>query len=302
MIRQVAWDSVNSVKNGSAVGTITAVMGRKGTGKTQCLNYLAQYGYESEKLVISTQGLEFTHEVLGFVESNDDRKEGVEIFDQPVYTKDWFGRLCANNESALKKIALKGDYSTFDFEWKEGEVTDERFVKEADTKQRTLYDLVSLGARNVATSADLLYRFVDEIYAISSSEPDVIVIVDDMNFWDHPSEFLHPRRVKPIPSRQLALVDAISKFTKEAPSRSSVFFTMSPRGFMRHGSQHLANANKIVEVEKYTDAELLTALRHYKISRLIEHPTERMDLKWVAWMKGFSGAVPLEVFALAKIL
>ena len=302
MTREVPFNLVQSLKTKEGYGKITGVVGRKGTGKTACLNYLAQYGLEEDLLLISTQGLEFTHELKGFLESNDDRKEGVEIFDQTAFTQDWFVRLLENNGDILKQITLKSDYNDFDFFWEEGVVYDETYKKPEDTVQRTLYDLVDLGSRNISYSSDLLYKFVEEIYQIQEGEAKVLILVDDMNFWDHPSEFLHPYSVKPLPARQLSLVDALSKFTVKAPAQASVVFSLSQRGFMRNLEEHLSHTDQVVEMKPYTDKELLTTVRHYKISNLLEVPRHKMDMKWVAWMKGYSGAVPGEVFHLSCIL
>ena len=68
------------------------------------------------------------------------------------------------------------------------------------------------------------------------------------------------------------------------------------------GGTYLSQADEVVEVKKYTDAELITALRHYKISNTFELPISKMDMRWVAWVKGFSGGVPGDVYHLASIL
>jgi len=283
MVRQVPWDLVQSMKQGT--GKLTALVGRKKCGKTTCMNYLAQYGTEQGHIVIATQGLEFSKETLGMLRSNDTRKSGVEIFDQPRFTMDWFARLNALNRNSFEKVVLKGDYSMFDFDWSADQVYDERHVKGADTKTRTVADLVDLAIRNPADAPSLLYRFVEEMYSLTPNEPQVLVLIDDMNFWEHPSEFVHPRTVKPIPSRQLALVDALSKFALKAPSNGHVVFSLSSEGFLRNGPTLLAPAQQIVEMTKYSDEELLTALRHYKTSNILEFPSNKMNMRWVAWMK-----------------
>jgi hypothetical protein len=214
MIRRVPWELAQKVKLPASLGTITALVGRRGTGKTACMNYLAQYALEQkDTILISTQGLEFPNEMKGFIKANNARRPDLEIFDQPLYTQHWFSLLLKANADVLAKVPLKGDFSAFDFKWQPDVVYDERYVREVDTEQRTLKDLAELGARNVDWAPDLLYRFVEEIYSLRANEPRVLVLVDDLNFWDHVSEFIHPGKVKPLPSRQLALVDAIARFT-----------------------------------------------------------------------------------------
>jgi hypothetical protein len=273
-------------------------MGRRGTGKTACLNYLAQYALERGWILLSTQGLEFPNELLGFIQPQEDS----DLFDQPRFTQDWFQRLQALNGDAFRTVPLKGDYSEFDFFWEEDQIIDERVTREVDTTERSLWDLVDLGSRNVADASKLLPRFIEEIYNLQADQPRVLCLIDDMNFWDHSSEFIDPRTVKPLPSRRLALVDAMAKFAEQTPPNATTAFSLSTHGFMRNGGAYLSQADEVVEMKKYTDAELLTALRHYKISNTFELPISKMDMRWVAWVKGFSGGVPGDVYHLASIL
>jgi hypothetical protein len=215
MIRQPGLQIVQGLKQifegkQSAVARrVFGIRGASGTGKSASLHYAAQYVREHNLsnpdkpwLLIATRGQEFSTEKRGFIAPNP-TKPG--IYDQALYTMDWFAALAKSEESALSKISIKRKDKLADVQWPEGKVG------------TSLLDLALLASSDREQAPRLLYEFVAELRL--PTEVPVLVIIDNVNVWDQVCEFVEPHTYMPLNPRKLALVDAFSYFENHAPVR-----------------------------------------------------------------------------------
>lgn len=278
----------------SLAGKSTAVVGRVGTGKSVLLHYAAQYALENQWILLSTNGLEFPYEKLGFIKPTaEPSRENLEdlIWHQPNYTQAWFKELISVNEVPFKRVTLKNQYG-------------ELFGEEGQSANATLYDLVHVGAENIDSSVAVLDAFVAEIQQVTAEEPTVLTVVDDYNRWDEQSEFYEPIKVQRIPARQLGLVQAFDALIKQPPATGVSLFAPTSTGLLRHMQYHVAAADETVETAKYTDGELHSAVFHYTISSLISYDTipEGIDKNFIGRVKMMTGSCPKEVYEFAMLL
>jgi hypothetical protein len=215
MIRQPGLQIVQGLKQifegkqPAVARRVFGVRGASGTGKSASLHYAAQYVREHNLsnpdkpwLLIATRGQEFSTEKRGFIAPNP-TKPG--IYDQALYTMDWFAALAKSEESALSKISIKRKDKLADVQWPEGKVG------------TSLLDLALLASSDREQAPRLLYEFVAELRL--PTEVPVLVIIDNVNVWDQVCEFVEPHTYMPLNPRKLALVDAFSYFENHAPVR-----------------------------------------------------------------------------------
>ena len=215
MVRQPGLQIVDGLKQIHAGNKLSkrvfAVRGSSGTGKSASLHYAAQYIREQnaatpEKpwLLVATRGQEFSTEKRGFISPSTVRPG---VYDQALYTMDYFGAMLKSESAALKLITLKRKDKLSDVAWPEGKVG------------TTLYDLVELASTDREQAPRLLYDFVAELRL--STEVPVCVVIDNLNVWDQVCEFIEPFTYNKLDPRKLALVDAFSYFQREAPVRTN---------------------------------------------------------------------------------
>lgn len=220
MIRQPGLDIVQTLATVEAVGArnggklpyalnkrVFGLRGASGCGKSATLHYLAQYAREQSRsnpdrpwLLVATRGEEFTRETRGFIAPSL-TKPGV--FDQALYTMEFFANMLKTEGEALKRIKLKRGAKYDDVQWPEG------------AKGETLFDLVSLASTDREQAPRLLYDFTAELKR--ATEVPVLVLLDDYNIWDQPTEFIEPLTYDKMHARRLALVDAFSWFAQKPP-------------------------------------------------------------------------------------
>jgi hypothetical protein len=223
MIRQPGLDLVKDLKLLSAgkpvARRVFGLRGASGTGKSASLHYAAQYLREYSEanpdkpwLIIATRGQEFSSEKRGFLAPST-VKPGV--YDQALYTMDYFGALARSEEKALKLITIKRKDKLADVNWPEGQVG------------TTLFDLVTLASIDRAQAPRLLYEFVAELRL--PTEVPVAIMIDNLNIWDQVCEFIEPHTYNQMDPRKLALVDAFAYFTKSPPVSSHLQYTYIAR-------------------------------------------------------------------------
>jgi len=230
MIRQPGLQIVDGLKQIHAANKlgnkrVFGVRGSTGTGKSASLHYAAQYIREQNALtpekpwlLVATRGQEFSTEKRGFIAPSSVRPG---LYDQALYTMDYFGAMLKTEAEALRLISLKRKDKLADVVWPEGKVG------------TTLYDLVELASTDREQAPRLLYDFVAELRL--PTEVPVCVMIDNLNVWDQVCEFIEPFTYTKLDPRKLALVDAFSYFQREAPVRhiahthahAHIFFPLS---------------------------------------------------------------------------
>lgn len=215
MVREPALSLKNEMQKVHAGESIKqrvyGLRGASGCGKSATLHYISQYiraqnerTPEKPWLLIATRGQEFPLEKRGFIAPSN-VKPG--IYDQALYTMDYFARMAQTEAEALKLITLKRKDKLADVVW----------GPEGTPRGTTLYDLVLLASTDRAQAPRLLYDFVAELRL--DTEVPVCVMIDNLNVWGQVSEFIEPHTYKPLDPKKLALVDAFDYFTREAPVR-----------------------------------------------------------------------------------
>lgn len=151
---------------------------------------------------------------------------------------------------------------------------------------------------NLDIAGEIFYDFVEEIKL--ATEVKTLVLIDDLNYWDHPSEFRLPSNpFKKIHARNLSMVDAFSAFQTQGPANGVSVFALSTNATMNMSRAHMENATYTVKTEVYTDNELRNAVTHYKVSNLIKAD---IDSFLFARVKGLTGGVPKDTFFDAALI
>lgn len=220
MIRSPGFEIVQALKkieNGgdetkSVKQRVFGVRGESGCGKSAALHYACQFAREQTRmnpskpwLLIGTRADEFTTETKGFIAPSP-LKDG--IYDQALYTMEFFKNMLKTESAALKKIKLKrwAVYDDKPIAWTDG------------VKGETLFDLVTLASTDREQAPRLLYEFVGELK--HKTEIPVLVAIDNLNVWDQVCEFIEPYTYKKMDPRKLALVDAFNWFIERPPVSS----------------------------------------------------------------------------------
>jgi hypothetical protein len=236
MIRNPGWEIVQAMKTiesgpeglKKVDQRVFGIRGESGCGKSAALHYTIQYAREQSRanpskpwLVVATRAEEFTTETKGFIQPST-VKEGV--YDQALYTMEFFGNMLKTESGALKLIKLKRARKYEDLTWPEG------------NPGQTLFDLVTLASQSRELAPRLLYDFTAEIKR--STEIPVLVVLDNLNVFDQVCEFVEPLTYAKMDPRKLALVDAFSWFQNKPP--------VSLRGWMRERMR--ARTNRMLDV------------------------------------------------------
>ncbi len=174
--------------------------------------------------MVATRGQEFSTEKRGFLAPSTVRPG---VFDQALYTMDYFAAMLRTEEKALKLITLKRKDKLADVAWGGSDATSSASDPPVEAGT-TLYDLVSLASRDRVQAPRLLYDFVAELRL--STEVPVAIMIDNLNIWDQVCEFVEPHTYKPMDPRKLALVDAFSYFTRAPPVRKKTNKMQKQRG------------------------------------------------------------------------
>eukprot|EP00823_Brevimastigomonas_motovehiculus_P004310 TRINITY_DN281_c0_g1_i1.p1 TRINITY_DN281_c0_g1~~TRINITY_DN281_c0_g1_i1.p1 ORF type:complete len:516 (-),score=135.65 TRINITY_DN281_c0_g1_i1:167-1714(-) len=261
-------------------GYVMCMQGERGCGKSIGVATATTYAMQAGWLCLTTVGEEFPNDPFGLITVNKDKPT---IFDQSRLTLRFFRNLRDHQAATLKKIQLKcRSYSL-----KSENVT--RFV--------TLFDLVSHGSHSVTQSSEVLYDFVEEIRR--TTETRVFVGIDNMNYWDQNSAFLHPKTFLPLPSRQLALVDAFSSFVTDPPVNGFVIFALTSGATMKFAKDYYKSANRLTHCLRYSDEELVKCLRHYRVSGV---HSNAVTPQVYTYMQAISGAIPVDAFIQAQCM
>jgi len=286
------WGTISQAKieDRSLFGRVVAVTGNHLSGKTATLFYVTSYAKENNWLVLATHGDEFRLEKMGYLRPNP-RKSG--IYDQALYTAELFKRFLATEKTPLQKINLKLD-SSKRRDWTQNETKTEQPQPEG----KTLYDLVSLGARNPSLAPEILEDFINEIYLVD--EVPVLVVIDRISGWDMRSDYFDPAKTTNpnLSARQLGLVDAFARFQQKAPPHGTTLWAISaaPHYLNRKIHTHLQEASRHVVVPPYTDEQLVKTLAHYSVSVRVKTLARDVNSQWIGLCKAYTGNVPGEVW------
>jgi hypothetical protein len=305
LIRQEGFDAVSKLKSDLCLGTSTAVISRNGCGKSSTLAYLAQFAAHEDSgwLLLTTHGQEFPQEKRGFVyqDAADPAAEGLAqgkinpaVWHQPRYAADWLASLptVGGNTRVLKTIPVSVDEYPY---LASGEAEDVQ-------TEFSLLDLVNYGATK-ETSVQVLADLMTEIRKLDPANgTKVLVLVDDYNVWDERSDFYEPVKVSKIPARQLGLVRWFDSLVKDTPKAGAAFFAHARHNLLRRMPEHIADADAVVEVAKYSDHELATVLHHYKTGEFLHTQRGEFDERFFGKVKCLTGGNPKEVFKLAFLL
>jgi len=279
----------------SAAGATVGVYGPRGSGKTVTMNVLSMYAVQNDWLLLSTTADEFPTDHHGFIVPST-TKEG--IFEQRRYSSAYLKNLMKTQGYNLKKIQLKRSY---DYEWRDPEKVDTT-VTEVDVAAypapTNLYDLCKQGTIQEEIAALVFYDLVEEVKL--ATEVKTMVVIDNINLWDQPSKFRRPENgFKHIYPRELSMVDAFGSFLKSGPSNGLTAFAMCSHATQNFGRKHLSEATYTIKQTIYSDAELKSAITHYKVSRLI---FAEVDAFLLARIKGLTGNVGRDVFFDAALI
>lgn len=291
MVRQSAFDvmqALNQVGQG-AEGRSIGVHGPRGCGKSTTLHLLAQYGFQNDYLVIANRGEDFVRDLLGFITPSSSR-EG--IFMQDRYAREWCKALLESQADKLRRIKLKNKY---DYPWKSPPDGPEALGLSCEQRGQTLHDLCTQAALDTDKAGEIVYEVVAELQLATVDECKVLVILDNINVWDMPSQFRRPEcAYKNVHSRELSMVDALGHFQRVGPSSGMSVFAITAGGYatLNQSQKHLAEADYTVQVGAFSDDELVACMAHCKASNLI---TSDVDPFFIARVKGLTGNVPRDV-------
>jgi len=161
-----------------------------------------------------------------------------------------------------------------------------------------LYGLCEQAMYNVEIAADIFYDFVQEIKL--ATEIKTLVLIDNVNVWDHMSEFRDPvNPFKRIPARKLSMIDAFQTFQKTGPSHGLSVFAMASHATLNFGQKHMQEATYTVDQLVYTNDELKTVYLHYKASKMLKSDVNPFLM---ARVKGLTGCVPRDAFFDAALI
>lgn len=293
MVRSPGFEIVQALKQIEAGGEsaksvkqrVFGVRGESGCGKSAALHYATQFAREQTKrnpskpwLLVATRADEFSTETKGFIAPSA-VKEG--IYDQALYTMEFFTNLLKTESPALKLIALKRTRLYGDIVWPEGQTG------------TTLFDLVSLASTDREQAPRLLYDFTAELKR--ATEVPVLVVLDNLNVWDQVCEFIEPYTYQHLDPRKLALVDAFSWFTTKPPGNGASVWALTTRHATLNSAHRHFQYRDVNGLDSwwYSAAELKNCVVHYSVSEFI---LSDVDQDLISRINGLTGKVPRDVF------
>lgn len=258
---------------------VFGVRGYTGCGKSAYLNYAAHFARQNGWLIIATRGEEFPFEKRGMITASATRTD---IFDQALYTMDFFKRLAESEGDNLKKIQLKTEVKNH----------------ASLNGKSTLYDLAIAISESRELAPELLAPFIAEVK--QADEVPIMILIDNMNVWDSQSAFIKPLTYEPIQARELALVDAFSTFQTSAPKRGVSIWSITTRyASLKKVLDHFSHPSvEPVDVTYYSMDELRHSLLHYQVSNFL---IDAVETPVISRIQGLTGNVPRDVFLQAWI-
>jgi len=272
---------------------VLGIRGNSGCGKSATLHQAVQLARAQSLsnpsrpwLILATRGEEFTQEKRGFIKASA-VKAGV--YDQALYTMDYFSKIVVSEESALKLMPLQTgpsvdeEYLPF-LTWKNGS---------DNAEGRTMYDLAQLAATDREQAPRALYAFMQQL-KVPTACP-VLIAIDNLNVWDQVCEFIEPYTYEQMQPRKLALVDAFDYFTKRAPATGATVWALTTRyATLDHAFRHFDRPQvRGIDTFWYSAREYRHCMIHYSVSEFILGVVNTDLLERVA---GLTGRVPRDVF------
>jgi hypothetical protein len=302
MIRQPTYDVLQALKEiqagaeDNASGKSVAFHGPRGTGKSISLNLLAQYALQNNWLVIGTRGEDFAGDKLGFIYPS---KAKPNIYSQDRYAREWCRKMLKEQGDKLRKIKLKRSYS---YTWKSPLTGPESKGRSCDQMGVTVHDLFTQALIDTSTAANIVYDFVEELKIMEPSEGKVLVLMDNINVWDQGTKFRSNKATRRcLRGWELSMVDAFRYFMRKGPVNGMSAWAITCAGYatLTQCNAHIRHAHFEVRSGIYSDDELMSAISHYKASKIL---TSEVDAFLVARMKGLTGSVPKDLHFDAVLL
>jgi hypothetical protein len=226
-------------------------------------------------------------------------KEGV--FNQGRNSRAYLRNLMTTQPAKLKKIKLKREYN---YPWLNVELLNSGATligdqaREGAVAPTDLFGLCEQAMYNVEIAADIFHDFIQEIKL--ATELKTLVLIDNVNVWDHMSEFRDPANpYKKIPARKLSMINALQTFQTAGPSNGMSVFCMTSHATLNLGRKHMQEATFTMEQKVYSNDELKTAFLYYKASKMLKSEVNPFLL---ARVKGLTGSVPRDVFFDAALI